>query len=105
MHSMLREFYNYIANNTVGFFQGKGEGIRPGERYCLRLDNEDMVRGVDEALRNRTNVDGIQGHYKYRDVYETFTIRLSDNVEVVVASKTNGMTDDFLATLRNAELT
>lgn len=105
MHSMLREFYNYIANNTVGFFQGKGEGIRPGERYCLRLDNEDMVRGVDEALRTRTNVDGIQGHYKYRDVYETFTIRLSDNVEVVVASKTNGMTDDFLATLRNAELT
>ena len=102
---MLREFYNYIANNTVGFFQGKGEGIRPGERYCLRLDNEDMVRGVDEALRNRTNVDGIQGHYKYRDVYETFTIRLSDNVEVVVASKTDGMTDDFLATLRNAELT
>lgn len=105
MHSMLREFYNYIANNTVGFFQGKGEEIRPGERYCLRLDNEDMVRGVDEALRNRTNVDGIQGHYKYRDVYETFTIRLSDSVEVVVASKTNGMTDDFLATLRNAELT
>lgn len=105
MHSMLREFYNYIANNTVGFFQGKGNSIRPGERYCLRLDNEEMVRGVDDALRNRTNIDGIQGHYKYRDVYETFTIRLSDAVEVVVASKTNGMTDDFLATLRNAELT
>jgi len=58
---MLREFYNYIANNTVGFFQGKGEGIRPGERYCLRLDNEDIVRGVDEALRNRIKmtVNGI----------------------------------------------
>lgn len=105
MHSMLREFYNYIANNIVGFFQSKGDNIRPGERYCLRLDNEGMVRGVDDALRNRTNVDGIQGYYKYEDVYETFTIRLSDNLEVVVASKTNGMTDDFLATLRNAELT
>lgn len=105
MHSMLNEFYNYIANNTVGFFQSKGDSIRPGERYCLRLDNEDMVRGVDEALRNRTIVDGIQGQYKYKNVYETFTIRLSDSVEVVVASKTNGMTDDFLATLRNAELT
>lgn len=105
MHSMLREFYNYIANNTVGFFQGKADNIRPGERYCLRLDNEEMVRGVDEALRNRTNVDGIQGIYKYRDVYETFTIRLSNDIEVVVASKNNGMTDDFLATLRNAELT
>lgn len=102
---MLREFYNYIANNTVGFFQTKGESIRPGERYCLRLDNENMVRGVNDALKNRTEVDGIQGYYKYKDVYETFTIRLSDNIQVVVASKTDGMTDDFLATLRNAELT
>ena len=87
---MLNEFYNYIASNTVGFFQSKCDSIRPGERYCLRLDNEDMVRGVDDALRSRTNVDGIQGQYKYKNVYETFTIRLSDSVEVVVASKTNG---------------
>ena len=105
MHSMLNEFYKYIANNTISFFQAKGSQLRPGERYCLRLDTEEMVQGVNEALSERTSVDGIQGEYQYGDVYKTFTIKLSADAEVVVASKINGMTDDFLATLRNAELT
>lgn len=51
---MLNEFYNYIANNTLGFFQKKGDGLQSGERYCLKLDTEEMVRGVDTALRNVT---------------------------------------------------
>ena len=107
---MSNEFYNYIANNTVSFFQEKKDSIRPGERYCLRLDTEELVHGVDRALRNRTSTDGIQGSYQYRneegkDVYETFTLHLSADLEVVIASKVNGMTDDFLAALRNAELT
>lgn len=102
---MLNEFYKYIANNTVSFFQGRADTIRPGERYCLKLDTEEMVQGVDQALRTKTLADHIQGNYRYGKVYDTFTIIISANVEVVVASKTNGMTDDFLATLRNAELT
>lgn len=102
---MLNEFYKYIANNTIGFFQSHQSAIRPGERYCLRLDTEEMVAGVDQALRQKTLMDGIQGNYQYGDVYNTFTIKLSASTEVVVASRINGMTDDFLATLRNAELT
>ncbi len=102
---MLNEFYKYIANNTIGFFQEKAGIIRPGERYCLRLDTAEMVEGVDEAIRERTATDQIQGFFKYGNVYETFTIRLSADMEVVVAAKINGMTDDFLATLRNATLT
>ena len=100
---MLDEFYDFIAKNTLNFFQCSS--MRPGERYCLKLDNEEMVRGVDEALRKRTKQNGIQGIYTYSDVYSTFTIKLGENWEVVVASKCNGMEDDFLATLRNAELT
>ena len=46
----------------------------------------------------------MQGCYRYGTVYSTYTIRLQEK-EVVVASKTAGMTDDFLATLRNAEMT
>lgn len=102
---MLNEFYKYIASNTISFFQGRSETLRPGERYCLRLDTEAMVLGVDLALREKTKTDGIQGQYQYNDVYSTFTIKLSSDKEVVVASKIDGMTDDFLATLRNAELT
>lgn len=102
---MLNEFYNYIANNTLSFFQAKASSMQPGERYCLKLDNEEMVEGVDRALRNTTAVNHIQGVFNYGDVYSTFTIKLSAKIEIVVASKINGMTDDFLATLRNAELT
>ena len=102
---MLNEFYKYIANNTISFFQSRSSVIRPGERYCLRLDTEEMVEGVDLALRAKTTIDGIQGQFQHGDVYSTFTIKLSADLEVVIASKINGMTDDFLATLRNAELT
>lgn len=105
MQNMLNEFYNYIASNTLSFFQAKSSIMQPGERYCLKLDNEEMVAGVDCALRKITEVNDIQGKFDYEMVYSTFTIKLSDSLEVVVASKINGMTDDFLATLRNAELT
>lgn len=102
---MLNEFYNYIAKNTLSFFQNRAATMRPGERYCLKLDTEEMVKGVDCALKNITAINDIQGSYEYGDVYSTFTIKLSIDMEIVVASKINGMTDDFLATLRNAELT
>ena len=102
---MLNEFYNYIANNIIAFFQERADVIHPGERYRIELDNEDMVLGVDEALRGRTKADEIQGKYIYKDVYETFTIRINDDMEVVVSSKIGAMTNDFLSTLRNEKRT
>lgn len=102
---MLNEFYKYIASNTISFFQSRSEIIRPGERYCLRLDTEEMVSGVDQALREKTQIDGIHGDYQYNGVYDTFTIKLSGEMEIVVASQFDGMTDNFLSTLRNAKRT
>lgn len=102
---MLKEFYDYIAKNTLSFFQNRASMMRPGERYCLKLDTEEMVVGVDHALKNITNANNIQGCFEYGEVYTTFTIKLSSQMEVVVVSKIDGMTDDFLATMRNAELT
>ncbi len=101
---MSNGFYNYIARNTISFFQNRLNTIRSGERYCLKLDTEEIVEGVDKALRDMTAIEGIQGHYSHNGIYSTFTIKLNDTLEVVVASKINGMTDDYLATLRNAEL-
>lgn len=102
---MLNEFYDYIAKNTLSFFQERVAVMRPGERYCLKLDTEEMVLGVDGALKSITQKNNIQGSFEYGEVYSTFTIKLASDLEVVVASKINGMTDDFLATLRNAEMT
>ena len=102
---MLSEFFEYIAQQVVGYFTSNYSTLRPGERFCLRLDTEEMVQGVHSALEAYTQHNAIQGIYSYKSVYSTFTIRVSQNTEVVVASKINGMTDDFLATLRNADLT
>lgn len=77
----------------------------PGERYCLKLDTQEMVAGVDDELRKLTTSNNIQGVFNYGSVYSTYTIYLKPGLEVVVASKINGMTDDFLATIRNAEMT
>lgn len=105
MQSMLNGFYNYIAKSTVNFFLSNKETIRPGERYCLRLDTEDMVKVVNEALQDYARCQGIEGIYIHSPNYKTFTIRLADGLELVVASKINGMTDGFLVKLRNAQLT
>lgn len=102
---MLNGFYNYIAKSTVNFFLSNKETIRPGERYCLRLDTEDMVKAVNEALQNYARCQGIEGTYIYPPNYETFTVRLAGDLELVVASKINGMTNGFLVKLRNAQLT
>lgn len=100
---MLNGFYNYIAKNIDGYFQKNSAIIRSGERYCLRLDNEEMVKGVYDSLEKL--LEGRTGNYEYGDKYSTFTIPLTSEKEVVVAARIDGMTDDFLATLRNAELT
>lgn len=102
---MLNEFYKYIADSLVGFFQKRVLNIHPGDRYCLKLDTAEMVAGVDNALRKRTELDQIQGYYHYDDVYKTFTIKLSSSVEIVIASEIDGMTEGFFTTLRNAKLT
>lgn len=101
---MSNGFYSYVADNIVKFFQERKSIMRPGERYCLKLDTEEMVEGIDQALREITALNNIQGVFDYENVYSTYTIRLSADLEVVVASRIKGMTDDFLATLRNAEL-
>lgn len=102
---MSNEFYNYIANHTINYFQKSKSTLSRGERFCLKLDNEELVKGVDEALRRKTLLNNIQGEYTFKNVYSTFTIKLDFDQEIVVASKINGMTDDFLATLRNTDLT
>lgn len=102
---MLNGFYNYIAKNAINFFQTKKDSIRPGERYCLQLDTEEMVQGVNKAIQDYARRHGTEGVYTYDNVYSTFTVRLSAETELVIASKMDGMTDDFLTTLRNTPLT
>ncbi len=104
---MLREFYDFIAKKINSYFQTvASEGsLLKGESFSLKLDDEDMVLKVYEALREMAAQNTTIGKYVYQcgdgTVYETFTLRVT-NDEVIIAALINGMTNDFLcATLRN----
>lgn len=108
MHNMLNEFYDFIAKRINRFFQtAASEGkLLKGESFCLKLDNEEMVFEVTEALRALAESSQLIGKYNYScsdgTVYRTFTLKLIED-EVIIAAQVNGMTNDFLcATLRNA---
>ena len=104
---MLNEFYDFIAKKINSFFQtAASEGaLLKGESFCLKLDDEDMVVKVSNALRTLAESNSSLGEFSYfcRDGYEykTFTLKVLDD-EVIIAAQIDGMTNDFLcATLRN----
>ncbi|WFR58131.1 DUF87 domain-containing protein [Anaerocolumna sp. AGMB13025] len=105
---MLNEFYDFIAKKINSYFQtAASEGtLLKGESFCLKLDNDDMVIKVTEALKDLATSNQSIGKYEYlcgdESIYKTYTLKVIDD-EVIIASQINGMTNDFLcATLRNA---
>lgn len=105
---MLKEFYNFIAKKINSFFQTSSseKTLLRGETFCLKLDTEEMVVDVADALKSLVQAEGNLGEFVHSCVnaenYKTFTIKLM-NDEVIIAPQINGMTSDFLcATLRNA---
>lgn len=108
MHSMLNEFYDFIAKKIFSFFQtAASEGtLLKGESFCLKLDDEEMVVNVASTLRDYANSNNAIGEYIYKcrdgSMYETYTVKVLDD-EIIIAAQIDGMTNDFLcATLRNA---
>ncbi len=105
---MLREFYDFIAKKINSYFQrvSSEETLLHGETFCLKLDTEDIVVNVADALKTLVQAEGNLGEFTLPCInakdYTTFTIKLM-NDEVIIAPQINGMTSDFLcATLRNA---
>lgn len=108
MHSMLKEFYDFIAKRINRYFlELSAEGaLQKGESFCLKLDDSDTVQAVSDAIKELATRENNCGEYEYQcmdgSVYRTFTLQVIDN-EIIIAAQINDMTNDFLcATLRNA---
>ncbi len=104
---MLNEFYDFIAKKIDAYFQTTyAEGkLLTGETFCLKLDTDEMVSNVSDALHEIAVSKGICGEFtlpcENGDTYRTYTLNLGD-AEIIIAPQINGMTSDFLcATLRN----
>lgn len=105
---MLNEFYDFIAKKIYSFFQSAASDrtLLKGESFCFKLDNEEMVIEVADALKEYAVKNQAAGEYTYLcgdgSEYKTYTLKVIDD-EVIIAAQINGMTNDFLcATLRNA---
>lgn len=100
---MYEEFFNYIATRIISYFEQECDNLHDGDRFCFKLDNEELVEQVNAALYDITLKKDIQGTFSYQEKYHTFTVKLT-NKEIIIAAQINGMTDDFFATLRNIPL-
>ena len=98
MHSMLNQFYKYMAIKLIEFF--KEQGLKGGERYFLQFDQEQNVRGFYDTLQRLPESTIFTYQHEQGSEYETFSINVED-VNVVIASTINGVTPDFLVTIRN----
>ncbi len=101
MHSMSKEFYNYLAQRTVDFFQSTL--IQEGEKYILNFNDENEVHSFYEALDNLLQIKAdIKREYSIidDDKYDTLGLTTKGNVCVFVVPELN-ITQAYMTRLRN----
>ena len=108
MRNMLDEFYKFLAQTIVSYFLilEESKELQNAESFCLKLDDEAMVKGVDKAIKEEIKNKHIDKVTEIQcllgDTYYATTASLSADKELIIASQIDGMLNDFLgATLRN----
>ncbi|KHF41548.1 DNA phosphorothioation-dependent restriction protein DptH [Halalkalibacter okhensis] len=95
---MSNQFYKYVSELLIGFF--KEEGINPGDRYFIQLEQKEELKALIDSLQTVNGVKKFTYQHEFGAVYETFAVTVN-NVDLVVASTAENVTPDFLVTLRN----
>lgn len=105
---MLNEFYDFISKRIFSYFQIQSDQgtLQPAESFCLKLDDDEMVKKVSTSLYALLQKNNSMGTYELEcmdgSIYKTITL-IAKNIEVIIAVQNSEMTSDFLgATLRNA---
>lgn len=99
MHNMLNQFYNYIGDQLVSFFEK--EALRnKTDRYFLYLPTEEIISSLYQAIGNHeSKVPFPYRHKEGSKSYETYALQFG-KIKYVIAT-TNKTNIDFLVTLRN----
>lgn len=102
MFSMSNQFYNYLAEELINYWNNKENNLIKGNRYFLQLDNKEEVLEMAIALKNTNLVEVIYFEYSHElgETYKTFAL-IFDDVKLVVAYTRDGVLTDYLATIRN----
>lgn len=108
---MSDKFYDFIAGRIYDYFNKLSDQglLNNGETFLLKVDessDDDMAKGIYEALHDLLQSQNNIGNFSFvcmdQTVYKTYTLRVKNNIEVVVAAQIDGMTGSFLgASIRN----
>lgn len=97
MHSMSKQFYRYLSEKLIEFFDGNLK--KSGERYYLQLDDYDQVREFYDVLKSNKRTEKFLYKHNKGKIYETISIGVN-GIKVVVASSID-TTSAYLVTIRN----
>jgi DNA phosphorothioation-dependent restriction protein DptH len=98
MRSMLNQFYNYLSDKLITFFES--QSLEGGERFYLQFDEESQVKNFYRALNEQDVAETYTYQHEKGSPYNTFSLIIG-NIRVVVAATVDQVTPDFLVTLRN----
>ena len=102
MLNMSNQFYDYLSNKLLDYFEENK--ILNGERFFISLDEDEQVMSFYDSLKKIGNTklacsDFSYTHEKSHKKYDTFAIRIG-GINLVV-SESLSINVDYLVTLRN----
>ncbi|MED4057777.1 hypothetical protein P4654_27180, partial [Niallia taxi] len=97
---MSSSFYNFIAKTIINYVEN--HSVKSGDKFHVQFEHESQVQNLLQALKSCSlevkNYNDFE--YEKNGRYESFTIS-NGEIEVLVAGTIDGITADFLTTLRN----
>lgn len=76
MHNMLNQFYKYLAENLINFFESND--LKSGDKFFINFEEQNQVSDFYNALKEKTPKN-VFNPFKYRyshkyPAYNTFCI-------------------------------
>lgn len=98
MHNMYEQFYKFISELIISFF--RKADFKPGAKYDIRLPNQNEVIRLYEQLSKCKEAEDFRYQYEGRTPFETKNLDIKGK-KIIIAIKTESITDAFLTGLRN----
>lgn len=97
MLNMSNQYNKYITNVVNKNLKAT---ILSGDKFFLRFEQEKEIKDMVEAFQEMEQAQPFEYRHEEGSIYRTISININ-GVRLVVASTTDGVTPDYLVTLRN----
>ena len=95
---MLNQFYKYLSNKLINYFES--QNIREGDRFFLELDEDEEVTDFYNVLKEIGTTEEFTYEHIKGSEFETYSLIINEKLKIVVAESVS-IEDDYLVTLRN----